>query len=69
MKYQIPQQLLDEYQISFGLEEKKKILGLNAARLYGIDVADQKQRIEKAEKTGKSASRKTELVGADSGRG
>ena len=30
------------------LETKKKILGLNAARLYGIDIEAQKKKIEAA---------------------
>jgi glutathione peroxidase-family protein len=43
--------LQKEYQVSFGIEEKKKILGLNAARLYGIDIEAQKTRTRQAENT------------------
>jgi hypothetical protein len=62
MNYELPEELQKEYQVTLGLEEKKKILGLNAARLYGIDVAAQKQRIQKAEKQGKSTARKSEFA-------
>ncbi len=69
MNYELPDNLQKEYQITFGPEEKKKILGLNAARLYGIDVEAQKDRIKKAEKNTKSRATKSELVGAAASKG
>jgi predicted TIM-barrel fold metal-dependent hydrolase len=57
VKYEMPQALLDEYQISFGLDEKRKILGLNAAGLYGIDPAAQRQRIREAEASARPAAK------------
>ena len=35
----MPEDLKAEYGVDLTMEAKKKILGLNAARLYGIDVA------------------------------
>jgi uncharacterized protein len=69
MKYELSDELQKEYQVTFGLEEKRKILGLNAARLYGIDVASQKQKIQKVEKPGKSTPRKADLVEAGGAKG
>jgi hypothetical protein len=42
---------------------------LNAARLYGIDIAAQKQRMQKIEKPGKSAPRKSDLSNVAVGKG
>jgi uncharacterized protein len=53
MGYQLPEELQKEYQVHFGLEEKRKILGLNAARLYDIDIAAQAQQIRKFEEHAK----------------
>jgi predicted TIM-barrel fold metal-dependent hydrolase len=38
MAYELPEDLKAEYGVDLTLETKAKILGLNAARLYGIDV-------------------------------
>jgi predicted TIM-barrel fold metal-dependent hydrolase len=46
MAYEMPEDLKQEYHVDLTLEVKRKILGENAARLYGIDIA------KKAEKLG-----------------
>ena len=48
MAFEIPDDIAKETGSSLTLENKTKILGLNAARLYGIDVADQKKKIRAA---------------------
>jgi uncharacterized protein len=48
MAYEIPDDIAKETGSVLTLENKKKILGLNAARLYGIDVAAQKKKIADA---------------------
>ncbi|WP_420135258.1 amidohydrolase family protein [Rhodopseudomonas sp.] len=45
MAFEIPEELSKETGSVLTLETKKKILGLNAARLYNIDIEAQKQRI------------------------
>jgi predicted TIM-barrel fold metal-dependent hydrolase len=41
MAYQLPEDLKQEYHVDLTPEIKRKILGENAARLYGIDIAAQ----------------------------
>jgi len=48
MAFEIPEDETKETGSVLTLETKKKILGLNAARLYGIDVEAQKKKIEAA---------------------
>ena len=43
MDFELPDDVKAETNVNLTLETKKKILGLNAARLYDIDVAKQKQ--------------------------
>ena len=38
MAYELPNDLKEEYHVDLTLETKRKILGENAARLYGIDI-------------------------------
>jgi uncharacterized protein len=45
MAYELPEQIVRDRGVNLTLEAKKKILGLNAARLYGIDIAAQRQRL------------------------
>jgi predicted TIM-barrel fold metal-dependent hydrolase len=45
MAYELPDEVKQAKGVDLTLEAKKKILGLNAARLYGIDVDAQKQKI------------------------
>jgi uncharacterized protein len=45
MAYELPEQITKDKGVQLTLTAKKKILGLNAARLYDIDVAAQKQKI------------------------
>jgi uncharacterized protein len=45
MAFELPDEVKRETGVELTLETKKKILGLNAARLYGIDVAAQKKRL------------------------
>jgi uncharacterized protein len=42
MAFELPEDVAKETGVSLSLEAKKKILGLNAARLYNIDTAKQK---------------------------
>jgi predicted TIM-barrel fold metal-dependent hydrolase len=46
MAFQIPEDLQAEFKVSIDLETKRKILGLNAARLYGLDVDAAQARIK-----------------------
>ena len=43
MAYELPEQIQRDKGVNLTLEAKKKILGLNAARLYDIDVAAKKK--------------------------
>lgn len=46
MAFDIPEDVTKETGSVLTMETKKKILGLNAARLYGIDIEAQKKRID-----------------------
>ena len=46
MAFEIPEDVTKETGSVLTEETKKKILGLNAARLYDIDIAAQKRKIE-----------------------
>jgi len=46
MAFELPKDVAAETGVTLDLEAKKKILGLNAARLYGIDVAAQKAKFD-----------------------
>jgi predicted TIM-barrel fold metal-dependent hydrolase len=46
MAYELPEQIAQDKGVRLTLEAKRKILGLNAAKLYGIDVAAQKAKIQ-----------------------
>jgi predicted TIM-barrel fold metal-dependent hydrolase len=43
MEFELPDEVARETSVPLTMQAKKKILGLNAARLYGIDVERQKQ--------------------------
>ena len=45
MAFELPEDIQEETGVSLSLEVKKKILGENAARLYGIDIAAQKLKL------------------------
>src|SRR5215475_10100278 len=45
MAYEIPEDLKQEYHVDLTLEIKRKILGENAARLYGIDIAERAEKL------------------------
>jgi predicted TIM-barrel fold metal-dependent hydrolase len=45
MAYELPEQIQRDKGVNLTLEAKRKILGLNAARLYDIDVAAQKRKL------------------------
>src|SRR5882762_8435273 len=47
MAFELPDAIARECGVTLDLEAKKKILGLNAARLYGIDIAAQKRLLPK----------------------
>ena len=46
MAYQMPEDLRQEYHADLTPEIKRKILGENVARLYGIDVAAQAVKLK-----------------------
>ncbi len=43
--YELPQDLKDEYHVELSAEIKRKIMGENAARLYGIDIPAQRAKL------------------------
>jgi uncharacterized protein len=45
MAFELPENVRKETGVNLTMEAKKKILGLNAARLYDIDIAAQKNRL------------------------
>ena len=45
MKFELPDEVKQAKGVDLTLQAKKKILGLNAARLYGIDVEAQKEKL------------------------
>jgi len=45
MAYEIPEDLKQEYHADLTLDVKRKILGENAARLYGINIAGQAEKL------------------------
>jgi predicted TIM-barrel fold metal-dependent hydrolase len=46
MAYELPEQIVKDKGVNLTLQAKKKILGLNAARLYDIDVAAQSRKLQ-----------------------
>jgi len=49
MDFELPEDVAKETGVSLTLQAKKKILGLNAARIYGIDVEAQKLKLRDKE--------------------
>jgi predicted TIM-barrel fold metal-dependent hydrolase len=47
MAYELPEDLKQEYYVDLTFEIKRKILGQNAARLYGIDIAAQTAKLSR----------------------
>ena len=45
MAFELPDDLKQEYHVDLTFEIKRKILGENAARLYGIDIAAQTAKL------------------------
>jgi uncharacterized protein len=45
MAFELPEDLKQEYHVDLTLENKRKILGENTARLYGIDIAAQAAKL------------------------
>ena len=45
MDFELPEEVGKETGVSLTLYAKRKILGLNAARLYGIDIEAQKEKL------------------------
>ena len=45
MAFELPDDVAKETGVALSLQAKKKILGLNAARLYGIDIEAQKRKL------------------------
>jgi len=46
MAFEVPDEVLEETGVNLTLDVKKKILGENAARLYGIDIPAQKAKLK-----------------------
>jgi len=46
MAFEMPQDIKDEYHVDLTPETKEKILGLNAARLYNLDIAAHGEKIK-----------------------
>jgi hypothetical protein len=46
MAFEMPQDIKGEYHVDLTPETKEKILGLNAARLYGLDIAAHGEKIK-----------------------
>ena len=49
MAFELPQDIKQEYGVELTLQVKRKILGGNAARLYGIDIAQRQERLSQDE--------------------
>lgn len=47
MAYQLPDDLKDEYHADLTPEVKRKVLGENTARLYGIDIGAQTAKLSR----------------------
>ena len=47
MAYELPEDLKQEYHVDLTFEIKRKILGENAARLYGIDIGAQTAKLSR----------------------
>jgi uncharacterized protein len=45
--FELPDDLKEEYHVDLTLETKRKILGENAAQLYGIDIAAQSAKLRR----------------------
>ena len=47
MAFELPEDLKQEYHVDLTPEIKRKILGENTARLYGIDIAAQTAKLSR----------------------
>ena len=47
MAFSMPEEIRQQYGVDLTLDTKRKILGENAARLYGIDIAARKSRLSR----------------------
>ena len=45
MNFELPNDIREEYGVELSLEIKRKVLGENAARLYGIDIAARREEL------------------------
>ena len=45
MAFEFPDDIKEEYKVDLTRTVKRKILGENAARLYGMDIADKKRKL------------------------
>jgi len=45
MAFELPEDIKQEYHVDLTLDTKRKILGENAARLYGIDIPAQSAKL------------------------
>ena len=49
MAFELPDEIKKEYDVDMTLETKRKILGKNAARLYGLDLEAHQQKFAQDE--------------------
>jgi hypothetical protein len=47
MAFELPEDMKEEYHVDLTFEIKRKILGENAARLYGIDIGSQTAKLSR----------------------
>ena len=48
MAFELPDDVAKETGVSLSMQARKKILGLNAAKLYGIDIEKQKAKLRQS---------------------
>src|SRR6266699_2477435 len=65
MAFELPDDISKEYGVDLSLEIKRKILGENAARLYGIDIATQQAKLSRDGIGVKLASATADQAGAE----
>ena len=45
MNFELPDDVREEYGVELSLETKRKVLGENAAGLYGMDIASRREAL------------------------
>ena len=65
MAFELPDDISKEYGVDLSLENKQKILGENAARLYGIDPAAHREKLSRDEIGVQLAAATADQAGAE----